>query len=826
MTLLLATLVLFIFLLSLIYRDVKKQMIRELNAQQMVHAGQAVRGIKEHMHQLVTTLNTLARFPEIIDFDGEGMRTMAYFDRSRGEEIKGITRVDARGRIIYSLPFMEGTIGRDISGQEHIREITKTHKPVVSDVFMTVQGFSAIAVHVPVFKGEKYAGTIAFLLSFDHIAKNYIENIRVGVSGYAWVITRKGIEISCPVPGHMGRGVTDTCKDFPEILAMAKEMVQGKSGVTTYHFNRVRGKNVEKVLKHVVYMPIPLYNTFWSIVVATPEDEVIASMEGLRRKFLVITVLLFAFCALIIYLLVRSRVVAREEKKRESLGRALEESEALYRALIETTNTGFVIIGKDGRVIDANREYVRLTGHRSLDEIRGRSVLEWTGGQDKEKNDDALTRCMLEGSVSNLEIDYFDGAGNLTPVEINATLVTRDGLPTILAICRDIKDRKRLENQLMQARKMESVGRLAGGVAHDFNNVLSVIIGHAELALSRVSPTDALHRSLIEILKAGKHSAALTSQLLAFARKQIITPRILDLNKTVSGMLTMLRRLIGEDIHLTWIPGDALWNVRIDPSQIDQILANLLLNAKDAMAGMGTITIETANTIIDDDYCTLHPEGIPGEYVALTVNDDGCGMDEEVLANVFEPFFTTKGVGEGTGLGLATVYGIVKQNNGFINISSGLKKGTTVRILLPRSQSETVDVLPEPETQVLPRGSETILLVEDDEAVLNLAKGLLEELGYTVLTASKPGQAIPLAEANRDALDLVITDVIMPEMNGRDMMEKLKSVIPTARYLFISGYTADVIARHGVLEEDVPFLEKPFSVRTLANKVRSILDGK
>ena len=817
-------LIAFIFLLSSIYQDVKKQAIKDLNAQQVVHANQAARAIEEHVNQIINTLNGLAEDDDIIDFNDRGIKIMAYYARSLGDEIRGVTRVDSKGKIIYSLPYVDGTIGRDISNQVHIRQILKTHKPVVSDVFKAVQGFSAIAIHVPVSKNNEFKGTIAFLLSFDNIARRYIENIEVGSSGYAWVISQNGMEISCPIPGHVGKSVFQNCKDFPDIITMAQEMVKGKSGVTTYHFDQIREKKVVRAVKHAIYMPIPLENTFWSIVVATPESEILSSLEGLKQRLALIVVAILILSVVCTFVFVRAGVMVREQKKREILGKALEESEALYRALVETTNTGFVIVGTKGEVIDANQEYVRLSGHAMLEEIRGRNIVEWTAEYHKEKSIKAVEQCLRDGFIHIFEVDYVNGEGNITPVEVNGTVVTSDGVSQILALCRDIKDRKKLEAQLIQAQKMESIGRLAGGVAHDFNNVLSVIIGYAEMALDNVSPTNPLYHSLEEILKAGRRSADLTRQLLGFARKQIIIPRNLDLNDTVSGMLKMLHRLIGEDIDLVWIPGHDLWHVRIDPSQIDQTLANLVVNSKDAITGTGLVTIETKNIMIDDAYCNEHIECTAGDYVMLSVSDNGSGMSDEVVANVFEPFFTTKEVGEGTGLGLATVYGIAKQNGGFVEIQSQLGRGTTIMIFLPKAEKESAPVLQDKKKQDLPAGSETILLVEDDVSVLAMVKGVLEGLGYTLITASRPNEAISLAREHSDNISMVITDVIMPEMNGRELIQVLKSFMPQVKSLYVSGYTAEVIAHHGVLDPGVSFIQKPFSVQVLADKVRAIFD--
>ena len=403
------------------------------------------------------------------------------------------------------------------------------------------------------------------------------------------------------------------------------------------------------------------------------------------------------------------------------------------------------------------------------------------------------------------------------------------GEPEMYCIDIDIAERKRneeekekLQAQLLQAQKMESVGRLAGGVAHDFNNMLQTILGYSDLSLAQIEATSPVHEGLLEIRKAAMRSADLTRQLLAFARKQTASPKILDLNDTVSGMLKMLQRLIGEDIDLAWLPGHSLWPVKIDPSQLDQILANLAVNARDAIADTGKITIETGNVSLDTAYCADHPESLPGEYVLLVVSDNGCGMDKETLIHIFEPFFTTKEQGKGTGLGLGTVYGIVRQNNGFVNVYSEPGQGTTFSIYLPSFVNETVTAETS-RTEGPAGGTETVLLVEDDASILTLGKTILQRLGYTVLAANTPMMAIQLAQEYAGEIHLLITDVVMPEMNGRELVQRLSSLRPAMQCLYMSGYTADVIAHHGVLEPGIHFIQKPFSISDLALAVRETL---
>ena len=411
---------------------------------------------------------------------------------------------------------------------------------------------------------------------------------------------------------------------------------------------------------------------------------------------------------------------------------------------------------------------------------------------------------------------------------------TQDGKPEwMYGTHQDTTERKqaeeeheKLQEQLFQAQKMEAVGRLAGGVAHDFNNMLAVILGNTEMAMEYLDPSQPVHADLKEIKKAGERSTNLVRQLLAFARKQTVSPKVLDLNTTVAGMIKMLTRLIGEDIDLAWVPGERMWPVKIDPGQIDQILANLCVNARDAIAGVGKMTIETGNTTFDEAYCAVHADFMSGEYAMLAVSDSGCGMDARTLASVFEPFFTTKGQDKGTGLGLSTVYGVVKQNQGFINVYSEPGQGTTFKIYLPHHRAKA-DPLQDQRPEIpTGHGHETILLVEDEPSILKVTMLMLKRKGYTLIAASSPGDAIELAHTYSGEIHLLMTDVVMPEMNGRDLAENMCNQYPNLKCLFMSGYTANVIAHHGVLDEGVNFIQKPFSMGELFVKVREVLDGE
>jgi PAS domain S-box-containing protein len=515
-----------------------------------------------------------------------------------------------------------------------------------------------------------------------------------------------------------------------------------------------------------------------------------------------------------------------EDLKAENQARRAKETE-LQRVTMAIEQTGEVVFitDADGTIQYVNPAFETVTGY-TCKEALGRNPRMLKSG----KQDQAFYRELWEtisggrtwkGRIVNRRKDdtLYTEESTISPVFDETGRIIN-----YVTVKRDITEYLALTAQFEQAQKMESVGRLAGGVAHDYNNMLSIIIGYTELAMDKVDASDPLYADLQEVCNAASRSADITRQLLAFARKQTVAPVVLDLNETVEGMLKMLRRLIGEDIDLFWQPESGLNSVKMDPSQLDQILANLCVNARDAINGVGKLTIETANVTFDDAYCARHRGFIPGAFVLLAVSDNGCGMDKETLEHIFEPFFTTKGIGKGTGLGLATVYGIIKQNRGFINVYSEPDNGTTFKIYLPRDAAGIVGTKDSRAPELHLGRGETVLLVEDESALLVIAKRLMESLGYAVLGASGPGEALRLAEEHTGEIHLLLTDVVMPEMNGRDLAHRLSVLYPKMKCLFMSGYTANVIAHQGVLDEGVHFIQKPLSINNLAAKVREALD--
>lgn len=523
------------------------------------------------------------------------------------------------------------------------------------------------------------------------------------------------------------------------------------------------------------------------------------------------------------------RGVAQDITERKQNEELLRREQVFSKSVIESLPGIFYLYTyPDLRLVLWNREHETRLGY-GVGEIEGRHITDWHVPESEEAILNAIEVVMNQGSAS-VEASLLTKDGRPVPFILTGIRFEAWGQRYLMGIGFDITERKRaeaeaerLQAQLNQGLKMESVGRLAGGIAHDFNNMLGVILGYTELAHKKIESGQAIHSALQGIQQAAQRSADLTRQLLAFARKQTVSPKVLDLNEIVASMLNMLRRLIGENIDLAWLPGEDLGPIRMDPAQIDQVLANLCVNARDAIKDTGKVTIETHNVVLDQTYGKEHTGFVPGEYVLLELSDNGCGMNRETLSHLFEPFFTTKGIGKGTGLGLATVYGIVKQNDGFINVYSELGLGTTFKLYLPLYVAKGEQRQPEPEAKPIATGHETILLVEDEPMILEMTTLMLEAQGYTVLPAAIPGEAIRLAREHAGEIHLLMTDVVMPEMNGRDLAKNLLSLYPGLKRLFMSGYTADVIAHHGVLDEGINFIQKPFTMQDLATKIRAAL---
>jgi PAS domain S-box-containing protein len=531
----------------------------------------------------------------------------------------------------------------------------------------------------------------------------------------------------------------------------------------------------------------------------------------------IVRLALFFFVAMLICWLNAALRAAQEN---------LQRSESNFRSLVTNAPYGICRCDSTGKILDANPAFLELLGHTTVDQLVGQHIFglyaendQWFALADFLRRSEPFKGLTAEWRRQN---------GTTTVVRVSGRSVTNgggDGLVFEL-FAEDVTERRALEQQLRQSQKMEAVGRLAGGIAHDFNNLLMVILGYSEFLLERLGAEPHLRGPAQEIASAAERASSLTRQLLAFSRKQMLAPRIVNLNEVATENIKMLTRMIGEDIDLVMIPTLNLWSVRADAGQIEQVIMNLAVNARDAMPSGGKLTIETSNITLDEDYVRLHGPLRPGDYVMVAISDTGAGMDQETQSHIFEPFFTTKGT-KGTGLGLSTVYGIIKQSGGYIWVYSEVGRGTTFKIYLPRVASgEPAAQIAEPvELRKVEPGTETILLVEDEANLRYLARQYLEKQGYKVIEAADGAVAMQIAVAHDKVIHLLLTDVIMPGMNGRELAQRISEIRPNVKILYMSGYTENVIGHNGMLDAGVRLLQKPFNLRDLKSKVREVLDA-
>ena len=949
------------YLFSAFYGEAKKNAIKTLNTNHMFHAKKAAKEIETFFDHWIEGLTFVSKDKSIISLDKFGKKKMQFFLDTHRDEISGITRTDASGKILFTIPNIKDVTGKDISYQQHIKEVMLTHKPVISDVFKAERGFDTVAVHVPVFRGKDYDGTVAVLINFQIIAKRSLEQIRIGETGNAKMISRDGTELYCPVPGHTGKSVFENSKDFPSIIAMTRNMLEGKEGVTTYEFDMIKGKSVKTIKKHAFYMPIRLANTYWSIVVASSENEIMEYLEHFRNKLIAIMCFLLFGSILLSYQGIKAWGIIQEEKRRANAENKLRESERRLGYIIDFLPEAILAIDKDGKVIVWNKAIEEMTGY-SAESMLGKGdyeyaipfygkrrpilidfVTKWDDEIEKQysfinKEGNTLytetsVPCVrgqnriLWGKASPL----YDSQGNvagaiesihdlterklaedelfrekeklltifenapfsmvlidkegrfvyINPMHINMfgytsseipdgrtwfkkafpdeayrkeaisawindikthavgegrrrifNVTCRDGslklvnfIPVMLSngdnimVCEDITERKKMEEQLANAQKMEAIGTLAGGIAHDFNNILMGIQGHTSLMLLDASTNHTHFERLKRIEDLINSASKLTKQLLGFARGGKYDVKPVNINELIKKTSSIFERT-KKEISINCVYEDDIWTVEADQNQIEQVLLNLYLNAWQAMPDGGNITLETKNEHIEEYNQNVHFLK-PGRYVKISVIDTGIGMDEKTKERIFEPFFTTKEIGKGTGLGLAMVYGIIKNHNGFINVISSKGHGTIFEIYLPSSEKHILKV--EDTKQDIKQGSETLLIVDDEKSVLDVTKEILESLGYTVYSAENGEKAIKIYKEKKDEIHLILLDMIMPGLSGNETFDRIKEINPSVKVVLSTGYSLNVQAQRIMDKGCDGFLYKPFDMVQLSTKIHEVL---
>ena len=810
-----------VYVFYLPYNEIRTEMIKALGAEHRVLARQAAEGIQAVFDHYSNTLDFLARLPEIIHLDARGEERMKDFYESHFTEIKAITRIDARGKIIYTSPYNRSLIGVDVSMQEHNRFIRENQRPVLSDVFHAVQGYHAVAYSYPVFNGSSYNGCIAILISFGDLAGKHIGGIRTRKEGYAWMLSRKGVIIYSPVPMHLGMDALEVYREFPAVTAMVNEMVRGWEGSAVVRHREITASPEGTVRYHAYYLPVHLPGTFWSIAVETPEDGALSAMESFKNRWLVIMFLFSAGVLVYFYYFIKARAVLKEEEKRKEAEKLLRESERKYSELTESLPLSVFEFDMNGMFTYVNRTALEEFRYTAGDISRGLNVLDVLDPSDRERAITNIMKVFRGGDILREEYAARRSDGSTFPFIVNMERVVREGRTEgMRGVVINISDRKRLEAEILKAQKLESIGLLAGGIAHDFNNLLMVVLGNISLMKLDMGDDESAMERIESMEKAGLQAAELTKQLLTFSRGGNPVKEPVSLPGIIQDSLKFA--LSGTTIAADCSIDGGLWSVEADAGQMKQVFNNLIINSRQSMADGGTVRIRALN--MTDE---IEGAGDAGgdRKVKITIEDQGAGIPAENLGKIFDPYFTTKE--KGSGLGLAVTYSIIRNHDGKITVESEVGRGTKFTIILPASGSQ-VRVVPG-DAEALMRGEGKILIMDDEIMIRNVTAWMLTDLGYTVGLARDGAEAVEEFRRSMQSgapYDAVIMDItVIGGMGGKDAVKMILALDPAAKVIATSGYNADPHPADYHESGFVAFIAKPYSVSNLGRVIHDVLRG-
>jgi len=816
------------------YREVENRVIGDFNQQQLALGKQASNAISELFNQFQDDLHFLAGSQQIQDLNEFGKDRIQNYQELKSRFIKGVTRVNEHGRITYTYPEVKDIIGKDISYQDHIKKIMRSHKDVLSDVFRTVQGYDAIAFHTPVFHEGEFRGSLALVISFEAIAEQYLENIRIADNGYAWVISKEGIELYCPVPNHTGISVHETSKAFPSVIQMAEKMMRGGEGTTIYTYDQIAGTQIKSITKHAAYTPIQLIDTRWSIVVATPESEVLASMTGYRNRWLLLVAIMLGGIAIYILFITRAIRAVRDMEKQKELEAISRENEKNLRNFISNSPIPIAFNNPDTGFLLLNHAFTFATGYdeddipnlqdwftqflpspEEISELNAHLDQSVSISANPDIQPSTVKITCKSGAVKTFEYRYsrFASRHSLTLNDITEKLEAES-------------NRKKLEDQLSRAKKMEALGLLAGGVAHDLNNILSGVVTYPELILMNLDANSPLRKPVNSIMTAGKRAAAVVQDLLTLTRGAAYKGVSFSPSKLLSNMSDEIQNLIPDldkdMINIQWALSSTSPTLLGSEHHLRKTLSNLILNAYEALNHRGTIRVSCKT-----EQLTFPLEGYetvpPGTYCLIEVDDDGPGIQQSDLERIFEPFFSKKVMGRsGSGLGLMVVWNTVKEFEGFIDIKTS-EKGTSFKLYLPGSSKGSAPSISEPEQELVVGNNRKILIVDDDDSQREISSELLTTLGFKPSAVDNGREAIE--QATTQNFDMILLDMVLEDdIDGSVIYQHILEKKPNQRAIIVSGFSETQNVRTALDLGADSFLKKPYSIAELSQALKAAFE--